>query len=264
MKNKYTKVIGQIYKTNEYDKFRKILGNRPLIANKSLKDSIEQNGQLVPIKVNEFYEIIDGQNRFNYLKELGLPVEYYISDNYNKKHIPSINSSPKHWTVENFMNFHADNGVEEYIKMRDFYLQSKLNLTLIIAGGMGYKAGTSSKVTKLFKDENGDKYNFFNAKQLQVFEEFYLLFINKVVVKPEIKIENALWTLFNQPNFDGKRMIKKAIALGVKEDLKNSKTESYVLKVLFEAYQNSLEERSQFYIKHQFSSKGDLIFQTKK
>ena len=260
MNKKYTKVIGQIYETNDYEKFGKILGNRDLVTNLGLKKSLQESGQLVPIKVNKFYEIVDGQNRFNYLKELNLPVQYYISENYKKEHVPSINVSPKNWTIENFMNFHADNGVDAYVRLRDFYMQSNLNLRLIIAGGMGYKLGSTTKTLKLFRNEKGNKYKFFNEQKLRDFENFYNTFLKELAVDSDTKSQNALWTLYNQPNFDVKRMIKKAIARGVKEDLKNAKTEPYTLKVLFEAYQNMLDTNSRYYIKHKYNSNGDLIF----
>ena len=56
--------------------FKKIKGNR--IVNKSnlnaIITSMEQQQLVSPIMINEKFEIIDGQHRFEACKELGLPV----------------------------------------------------------------------------------------------------------------------------------------------------------------------------------------------
>ena len=76
-----------IKSTTDYNKFRKLNGNRPVRPNhvKRIVESMQK--QLLPtfIEVNEHYEIIDGQHRIEALKELELPVGF--------KGIPQVSAS---------------------------------------------------------------------------------------------------------------------------------------------------------------------------
>lgn len=58
------KLIGKLYETKDYSKFKFLKGNRAIKEKRSLIESIEKSGILVPIDVNEKFEIIDGQTRF--------------------------------------------------------------------------------------------------------------------------------------------------------------------------------------------------------
>lgn len=74
-----------VQQTQEYDKFSLLSANRDISKGhvQSLKASIEKLGNItekVPIIVNQNLEIIDGQHRFQALKELGLPVFYIVAD----------------------------------------------------------------------------------------------------------------------------------------------------------------------------------------
>lgn len=71
--------IAVVYKTYDYDKFTMLDENRQPDHVKSLIVSFAN--RIVPnaILCNEKYEIIDGQNRFLALKEIGKPILYYLS-----------------------------------------------------------------------------------------------------------------------------------------------------------------------------------------
>ena len=45
MKNKYTKVVGQIYETNNLDLFKHIKENREFEVRKDLVDALKENGK---------------------------------------------------------------------------------------------------------------------------------------------------------------------------------------------------------------------------
>ena len=68
-----------IQKSKDYNIFKTLTGNRELnISHKEkLKKSFKENYLISPIIINEKYEIIDGQHRFNAARELGYYV-YYI------------------------------------------------------------------------------------------------------------------------------------------------------------------------------------------
>lgn len=67
------KVIAKVYQTTNYDKFCFLEDNRAVKQSrvKKIKDSIDDVGYLYqPVLVNEQYQIIDGQGRFNACKEM--------------------------------------------------------------------------------------------------------------------------------------------------------------------------------------------------
>ena len=74
------KYSNQVHKTTDYFLFKPIDGNRNknLLHINRLKKSISENYLFTVIIVNENYEIIDGQHRFECIKELELPL-YYIT-----------------------------------------------------------------------------------------------------------------------------------------------------------------------------------------
>lgn len=257
----YTKVINKVFETNDYSKFRKLKGNRELRKDESLKDSLNRNGQLQPIVVNKFYEVLDGQHRLASLKELGLPVAFIIDDKYEANHVVSMNNSQKGWTNEQFLNFHAENGKEEYVRLRDFYQSHGLSLNLVITGGMSRRMGTSTRVQKIFRNDTGTSYLFDNENQLHEFDIFYKRYLSELRMDNKNGLESALWTLYTTDNFDKKRMIQKSISLNVKDNLFGVTRESIYLEVLLKAHNHMLKEDSQFYIAHSRNSRNSLIIE---
>lgn len=72
----------QIKYTSNYSRFKHLNGNRNIVEPhlRRLIKSIQENGWLEnsPVLVNQKYEIIDGQHRFEACKTLGLPIEYMV------------------------------------------------------------------------------------------------------------------------------------------------------------------------------------------
>ena len=73
--NLYNEKVTEIRETNNYDIFKNMLGNRELKDKnyKKLMRSINEKQLIIPILVNEKFEIIDGQHRFSACKSLGKP-----------------------------------------------------------------------------------------------------------------------------------------------------------------------------------------------
>ena len=108
-------VKGYIYETKDYDKFKKLVGNRFVDHSDKIVESIKNCGQLIsPIVVNEKFEIIDGQNRFEAYKALGLPVQYTIVNGYGINECIAMNSVSKNWNVYDYIKSYAELGNEEY------------------------------------------------------------------------------------------------------------------------------------------------------
>jgi len=105
--------IGKMYATTNYDMFKTIVGNRPVIPKgahyKEVMDSIAKEGQIVPAVVNDRNEIIDGQHRLHICKELGIPFVYIVSDGRGFADIAKANAGRK-WKTESFVYGYALNG----------------------------------------------------------------------------------------------------------------------------------------------------------
>ena len=90
----------EILRTRNYDQFNFKKENREINYNKvlSLKSKLLEDGrQIMPIICNTKKEIIDGQHRFEALKELNWDVMYYIDESVTSKDLISINNTQKNW-----------------------------------------------------------------------------------------------------------------------------------------------------------------------
>lgn len=115
------KIIGNVYESYDYDKFKKLLGNRNIKLIERIIKSINAVTQLhVPIIVNEKYEVIDGQNRFEAWEKLNLPIIYIVCDGYGIKECIAMNTTSLNWTIEDYINCYAEYGYADYIALRDF------------------------------------------------------------------------------------------------------------------------------------------------
>lgn len=127
MTTKIIKSDGIIHRTNEYEMFRLLDGNREVSgANvKSIKKSILTHGYIeVPITVNDHLEIIDGQHRFQALKELGLPIPYLLFKGIGLKECSTMNTNCKNWTTKDYINANIAVGsknAEFIINMKNKY-----------------------------------------------------------------------------------------------------------------------------------------------
>ncbi|EIF6158369.1 ParB/RepB/Spo0J family partition protein [Clostridium perfringens] len=114
-------VFGSIYKTYEYDMFKFIKGNRKLnVANvNKLERSMKEEQLIIPIAVNENYEIIDGQHRLSCCKKLRLPVYYYILNGYSQEQMKRANLISTNWNKDDFLNAYVIQELNDYITFYD-------------------------------------------------------------------------------------------------------------------------------------------------
>lgn len=112
-------VIGQIYQTTNYSQFKRLKGNRDVRNAKKIMDSINEVGYVLsPILVNESMEVIDGQNRLEALKSLGMPVAYIVQEGIGDKECKALNINQSNWTTEQFINSYAECGNESYERLQ--------------------------------------------------------------------------------------------------------------------------------------------------
>ena len=116
------KVVSQVNQTNDYSMFRTLEGNRNVnkLHVKRLKDSFQRAYLLSPIIVNERFEIIDGQHRFEAAVQTGLPINFIIAPNYGLREVQMLNENMKNWKKEDYLKAYCDLKHPEYLRFRNF------------------------------------------------------------------------------------------------------------------------------------------------
>jgi len=116
------KEVNQVLKTNDYSMFKHMNGNRNInkLHLKRLTESMSEKYIEVPIIVNQHYEIIDGQHRFEAAKELGKYVYYIKVRNLNLDDVHRLNTNSKNWTAEEYMQGYCELGLKDYLTYRNF------------------------------------------------------------------------------------------------------------------------------------------------
>lgn len=149
------KIVGYLYTTYDYKKFKTILGNRdlkPSTLNK-IKKNMKKNGCFGgdAIRVNRKMEIIDGQHRFQAAQDLGLPIVYYFDDDADIEDVRQTNSDRSNWVSKDYVKSHADNGDVDYK-----YVEQLFKAFPNVSQGFIYKAigGNNGRVNSAIKDSS--------------------------------------------------------------------------------------------------------------
>jgi len=177
-KTTYDFPVTQIYKTNDYNKFTNILGNRDLKERnyRKLLNSMKEKQLLIPILVNEKFEIIDGMHRFESVKTLGLPVYYYIVEGYNIEDVKKANLVSCNWGIDDYLTMFIKLNKTDYNKFQDLKSKFKLSTSQILEVISVLENKASKELKFEFQDgsfEFGNYLeilNFFNS--LNDFKEF--------------------------------------------------------------------------------------------
>lgn len=131
-------IAGNFYTTKNYGIFKRLEGNRNVteLRKERIRKSIESVGYIEnPIVVNDRMEIIDGQGRFEVLKEMGLPILYNIVNVKDSgKACIYMNVGTVNWHIEDYVNFYAEKGYSDYVMLQELYKKCKnLKIQSLIA-----------------------------------------------------------------------------------------------------------------------------------
>lgn len=108
------------YKTDEYNKFKKLDGNRTINyrnVNAIIKNITENGYKPTIVIVNERFEVIDGQHRIEALQKLNLPVEYQIRDGLTIQDAVALNVANRTWKTLDYIESYASLGYQDYISL---------------------------------------------------------------------------------------------------------------------------------------------------
>ena len=122
-----------VYQTTNYDKFSCVEFNRDVKESRfyKIKASFEEREILNPIIVNENFEIIDGQGRFEVCKELGRPIKYIVACGADINDCRRMNRYNCPWSNDDFIDSYANAGIEDYIRIRRIHQSEKVSYSVI-------------------------------------------------------------------------------------------------------------------------------------
>lgn len=127
-------IFGNIMVTENYDMFKKIGGNRKINKANYAKivKSMKEEQLIIPIVVNEKYEIIDGQHRFTACKDLGKPVYFYMVRGYGLEQVKRANIASSNWKKENYLDMFVAEGNEVYKEFEEIKERYDLNISNLL------------------------------------------------------------------------------------------------------------------------------------
>lgn len=206
--------INQVKQTNDYDLFTYINGNR--IINKPhkerLKKSISEDYIPVPIVVNEDYQIIDGQHRYESACELNKPIYFIQIDGLKLNDVHRLNTNSKNWTAEEYMNGYCELNYTEYIKYREFKNQYGFghNETMGILSGIKKPGGRHSEKFRSGSFKVVDLNEAVRiAEKIKMVGEFYPGYKRRAFVY-------TMLNLYNHPKYNHAEFLNKLSFQSVK------------------------------------------------
>lgn len=159
-------IAGNIYVTNDYDKFKRLEGNRDVKTAKKVLDSINAVGYVLsPILVNEKFEIIDGQHRLEALKKLNLPVYYIMQPGIGEEECKYLNTGQTNWTTMDYIQSYSEKGIKDYLRLS----------SLLLEFGKSFKLEGVISFTTSIPLSGGTMHQLIKDRKLKISEEQYNL-----------------------------------------------------------------------------------------
>jgi len=214
--------VGKVYSTFSYDQFKILDGNRMVHPGHlhRLKKSFEEKQLVIPIIVNEKNQVIDGQHRLEVCKQLNLPVYYIINSGYGIKEIQKLNTHMKNWNVDDYLKCYCGQGIEDYIRYKEFRAKYGFGHQETLA----FLMGSTSNFSKIFNDGNLKIKSLeeaeIAAQKVSQFAEFYKGYRRKSFVF-------AVLSLLKHPEYDHSEMLKK-ISMQQRMMVRCANTEQYL------------------------------------
>jgi hypothetical protein len=199
--------IAAAQSTNQYHLFKTLRTNRWIDDHhvRNLVKAITKKNllHLNPLVVDADMNVIDGQHRLEAAKKLGVPVYYIKDDHISENDIAGMNSTKKNWTAEDYINFYAQKGVEEYMKFMDFAtLHPEINRSLLIT----ILASNGKRNTKAIKEGSLDVGKLTEAERML---EMLNYFKSVSAIAYSSRFVEAFSFIVSHPEYDHLRMVQK-------------------------------------------------------
>lgn len=217
-------VVGQVCQTMDYSLFKTLKGNRNV--NQAhlhrLTKSIGEKYLLSPIVVNERFEIIDGQHRFQAAKANNLPVYYIIAIGYGLNEVQILNTNSSNWNNMDYLKAYCDMGLEPYLKFKIYvnrWPQFKFaSLYAIVTQHQSYARNIKSKSVISATNKKGTVHkNIFANGELVIADNAVIEKTAQRIIDFKPFYENynrstfvqAMIGIFSLKHYDHERMLNK-------------------------------------------------------
>lgn len=203
------KYSNQVHTTTDYFLFKPIDGNRNknLMHINRLKKSMSEHYLFTVIIVNDKYEIIDGQHRFDVIQELNLPLHYVICKGYGLNEVHILNANSKTWNSDDYLEGYCNMGYKNYLSYRTFKQKYGFGhnecITMLTGGNVSACLGDRTKVFyegKLVLTNEKEAYRI--ADMIELTSQFYSGYKRRSYVY-------ALIGLLKNKNFEFTEFIQK-------------------------------------------------------
>lgn len=152
-------VYTSVMKTKNYEMFRFMDGNRktnPSNLNQII-ESMKEKQLVIPITVNERFEIIDGQHRFKACQYLGYPVYYVMEQGYTIDDVIRANvNGGRKWFDADYLHRYCKLGVERYLKIQKVIEDFNISTNDYIKILSKFQGKVSTQVKREFREGNVD------------------------------------------------------------------------------------------------------------
>jgi hypothetical protein len=161
----------QVHTTTDYSMFKPIDGNR----NKNrlhiarLRQSMLENYLFTVIVVNEKYEIIDGQHRFECIKELELPLHYIMCKGYGLSEVQRLNANAKTWNADDYLEGYVNMGLQDYVVYKEFKEKYDIGhgeCIVLLNGTHFISSNKKVNLRTLFNDGKFKAHSLFDAEDI--------------------------------------------------------------------------------------------------
>lgn len=254
-KPNYKKAINSVFTTSDYNMFQFSKFNRNVLLRKEMIEQAKE-GFIAPIIVNENFLVIDGQHRLVASEKIGVPVSYIIIPGLNEDDIVRMNSVQKPWSLRNYIEAYANEGIEEYVRLVELIKKNYANVSVVI----NISVDSPTKANNIQNLVKNGKFKFFDYNKTVEFLKYYERFKLETDTVSRSGITTSLYSLFRIKGFDRDRMIKKIRELNIREELVlKSSSHTATLKTMIDAYNNRLSPNSKKFIDYHINSQGNLI-----
>lgn len=205
-----TQVLSNVVQeTTDYDKFSFLNTNRDTNRGhiESIKKSFDEHGNLTkvqPVLVNERFQVIDGQHRFQACKEMEVPIFYTVVSDIGIHQARSMNLLHRQWRTPDFAKSYAEEGRRAYVNylvLIDDY--PTLSHSVLLAYSLGdSRKGLFAEFrngTYIFEDVHGARERLDKLSEL-------------VEIVPSFRskaLAIALLKAMDNEGYDHERMVKK-------------------------------------------------------
>ena len=200
------RVIGKVYETTDYSKFKRMTGNRDVEKRaKKYLENIAEVGIITPVIVNELWEIVDGQARVQCGIWLEIPIPYIMIPGLRLEAVLDVNRYVMKWNAREIVHGYAENGNLGHMYLESLSKQFKQFELSTIYFAVSGRTCNSNQIIEDVKN-HGISVNAYNSaiKKLEYLAEVNPFFAH--IAGTKRPCQAAILWLYDQEEVDKDRL----------------------------------------------------------